>query len=92
MTGIRSITQQDRAVTESMGAIFDRSKEHLGTTDTVIIAMRRRLMRVARDLQEGREPYAASHGEVYKLRGVDLLLKRGASWEEGAKELMTVTS
>ncbi|HEX8968900.1 MAG TPA: Rieske 2Fe-2S domain-containing protein, partial [Chloroflexota bacterium] len=36
-TGIPGIRQQDMAVTESMGPIFDRSSEHLGTTDALII-------------------------------------------------------
>ena len=90
VTGIMATTQQDRAVTESMGAIYDRTKEHLGTSDMVIIAMRRRLMKLARELGEGREPYAAHHGEVYRQRGADLLLKREAPWEEGARELMAV--
>ena len=92
VTGIKGTTQQDRAVTESMGAIYDRTKEHLGTSDTVIIAMRRKLMKVARELAGGREPYAATHGEVYRRREVDMLLKREASWEAGARELMTVGS
>ena len=36
-TGIKGIRQQDMAMTESMGSIYDRTKEHLGTTDQMII-------------------------------------------------------
>ncbi|MGH2469801.1 MAG: hypothetical protein ACRDGF_06990, partial [Chloroflexota bacterium] len=40
----------------SMGSIYDRSHEHLGTTDAAIILMRRYLMRLANDLSHGIEP------------------------------------
>ena len=53
-------------MTDSMGKIVDRTEEHLGTTDTAIIRMRRRLIMGARDLAEGIEPYAASHPEVFR--------------------------
>src|SRR4030095_9799951 len=36
-TGIVGVGNQDRAVTESMGPIYDRTKEHLGTTDLAIV-------------------------------------------------------
>ena len=41
-TGIPGIRQQDMAVTETMGPIYDRRHEHLGTTDPLIIRTRRR--------------------------------------------------
>ena len=40
------------AVTESMGRIYDRSREHLGTTDALIIRTRRKLIAAARALAE----------------------------------------
>ncbi len=67
---------QDAAMTDSMGKIVDRTEEHLGTTDTAIIRMRRRLIMGARDLAEGIEPYAASHPEVFKVRSGGALLPR----------------
>ena len=51
-TGIAGIFQQDQAVTESMGELVDRTVEHLGTTDSMIIRTRRRLIGAARALQE----------------------------------------
>jgi hypothetical protein len=71
-TGIWGVNDQDRAVQESMGPIYDRRNEHLGTSDLAIIAARRRLLQAARDLQQGIEPYAAQHGEVYRVRAMDL--------------------
>ena len=67
---------QDSSMMESMGALIDRTHEHLGTSDTAIIAMRRRLAKAARDLEEGIEPYAATHGEVYRVRSSSALLPR----------------
>jgi hypothetical protein len=47
-TGIQGIGVQDMAVTTSMGPIYNRSQERLGTTDTMVIKVRRRLIGVAR--------------------------------------------
>jgi phthalate 4,5-dioxygenase len=55
-TGILGVVEQDLAVTESMGAIYDRSKERLGTTDLAIIRMRQQLINAAVALQQGIEP------------------------------------
>ena len=56
-SGIRGLFPQDNAVQESMGAIVDRTIEHLGTTDIAIITARRLYMKAARELTEqGIEP------------------------------------
>jgi phthalate 4,5-dioxygenase oxygenase subunit len=39
-----------------MGAIFDRTKEHLGVSDKAVIAVRRFLLTSAKELQVGKEP------------------------------------
>jgi hypothetical protein len=39
-TGIEGINAQDQAVQESMGAIGDRSREHLANSDMAIVAAR----------------------------------------------------
>ena len=44
---------------------------HLGTTDAAVIAARRRLLKMARDLQDGIEPIAALKPETYNVRAVD---------------------
>lgn len=60
-------------MTESMGGIVDRSQEHLGTTDVAVIAARRRLIQMARDLAEGIEPVEALQPEIYNVRAVDMV-------------------
>ena len=76
-TGIPFGRHQDFAMTDSMGPISDRTKEHLGTSDSAIIAARRIILKVARDLQEGVEPYAASHPEVFHIRALDTVSTEG---------------
>jgi phthalate 4,5-dioxygenase len=58
-TGIIGTGEQDMAVTESMGTIYDRSHEHLGTSDRAIIRMRRQLIDAAKALANGIEPPTA---------------------------------
>jgi len=55
-----------------MGPIYDRRKEHLGTSDLAIITARKRLLNLARELQQGIEPFPASHGDVYRVRAMDV--------------------
>src|ERR1051326_8552916 len=54
-SGIPGVSEQDLAVQESMGAICDRPKEHLGSSDLGIIATRRRILQAAEALQKGEE-------------------------------------
>jgi len=55
-TGIEDFLNHDACVTESMGAIFDRSREHLGASDKAVIAVRKCLLGTVKALQEGQEP------------------------------------
>jgi phthalate 4,5-dioxygenase oxygenase subunit len=88
-TGITGISEQDTAVQESMGPMYDRTNERLGAADAAIIQMRRRLMRAAVDLTQGIEPPALDP-KVFRVRSVSMLLPRDAtSWPEAAREAMT---
>jgi phenylpropionate dioxygenase-like ring-hydroxylating dioxygenase large terminal subunit len=53
------INVHDQWAVESMGAIQDRTKEHLGSSDKAIAAYRRLLVRAIRDVGEGRKPLLA---------------------------------
>jgi phenylpropionate dioxygenase-like ring-hydroxylating dioxygenase large terminal subunit len=75
-TGIAGVSDQDRAIVESMGPLYDRSKEHLGTSDVAVIAVRRILMKLARDLQKGIEPFAPSHGDAYRVRALEAVAQQ----------------
>ena len=75
-TGILGVREQDTAVVEGMGAIADRTKEHLGTSDSAIIAMRRYLVNSAKAFVEGREPQEPYDGGLYRVRAWSYELSR----------------
>jgi phthalate 4,5-dioxygenase len=91
-SGIRGIGEQDMACQESMGRIYDRTKEHLGSSDTAIISMRRLLLRLVRDFEQGVEPPAAAQPSAYRVRSTMFFLPAGESWVERARETMAATS
>jgi phenylpropionate dioxygenase-like ring-hydroxylating dioxygenase large terminal subunit len=72
-TGIWSIAMQDKAMIEGMTRTVDRSLEHLGSSDVAVIAARRRLLKLSRDLERGIEPVAPTHPELYRVRPLDLV-------------------
>jgi phenylpropionate dioxygenase-like ring-hydroxylating dioxygenase large terminal subunit len=87
-TGILGIGIQDEAVTESMGAIVDRSKEHLGTSDLMVIRLRQLLMRAAKRLRDsGEVPPAVDHPEVYAVRSGGVVLPNGINGIEATLDL-----
>jgi phthalate 4,5-dioxygenase oxygenase subunit len=71
-SGIRSIPMQDKAMIEGMTRVVDRSLEHLGSSDVAVIGARRRLLKLSRDLEQGIEPVAPTHPELYRVRPLDL--------------------
>jgi phthalate 4,5-dioxygenase oxygenase subunit len=71
-TGLPGNRAQDQAVTESMGSIMDRSKEHLRAADTAIIVMRRYLMRMARQLAAGVEPELVKHPSLFHTQPMNV--------------------
>ena len=87
-TGIEAINpaEQDGCATESMGAIFDRSKEHLGQSDKTIIALRKMLLRAVSDVRDGKDPphviRDASDSDFSKLRSVKGVLAAGTEWRK----------
>jgi len=87
-TGIPSIFLQDQAVTESMGWIYDRTQERLGSTDAMIIRTRRRLIDAARALRDsGTVPIGATEPEVYAVRSGGVVLPNGENWVAATEEL-----
>jgi len=70
---------QDFMVTESMGPIYDRSQEQLGSTDRAITRMRHILLSAAKGLAEGKEPPAVT-GDFSSIRGAEKILEPGEDW------------
>ena len=77
---------------ETMGAVVDRRSEHLGTSDLAIIAMRRRLIRGARELQEGIEPEQAHRPEYYRQRSSSAVLPRDVIFDEDPEVIREITA
>jgi phthalate 4,5-dioxygenase len=87
-TGITSIGMQDAAMTGSMGPIYDRSREHLGTTYAMIIRVRRRLIAaVQAHMTHGVTPPGVDDPEVYRVRSGGVFLPPDADWVESTHEL-----
>ncbi len=87
-TGIEAFNpaEQDGCATESMGAIWDRSKEHLGYSDKTIIALRKMLLRAVSDVAEGKEPphiiLDPQSNDFSKLRSIKGVLPAGTDWRQ----------
>jgi hypothetical protein len=87
-TGIEGILQQDQAVTESMGAIYDRTQEHLASTDAMVFRTRQRILNALRGLSDaGTVPPGVDQPELYAQRSGGVILPRDADWIEATREL-----
>ena len=73
---------QDACITESMTAITDRSKEHLGLGDRQIAAMRQLLLRVVHDVEQGEDPPLADGvaGALDNFYMLNALIPTGTDW------------
>jgi len=81
-SGIQGVRNQDAAVVESMGPIVDRTKEHLGHSDSGIAMFRRLMLRLADDLANGNEPEAAQHAEAFNIRSVSIILDQNEKLQD----------
>jgi hypothetical protein len=76
-TGLPGNRVEDAAMTESMGPIYDRTREHLGTTDSAIIFWRRYLLRLAADLERGIEPPMLENPDQFRALPLEATLPEG---------------
>jgi phthalate 4,5-dioxygenase oxygenase subunit len=87
-TGIDGIYLQDQAVTESMGTIYQREREHLGTSDAMVIKTRRRLLRAARLRRDnGIAPPGVDDAKAYRVRSGGIILPRDVDWLDATADL-----
>ena len=84
---------QDRAMTELMTGedgsepIYDRSKEHLGTTDSMVIFVRRLLIAAAKALRdEGAVPANVDNVALDRVRPAGIILPPDADWVEATED------
>jgi len=88
--GIPGFGVQDQAIQESQGPLVDRSEERLGTSDTAIIHVRKRLMTAARAPRGRGTPPSAVDPAAFCVRSASVILPAGASWVEAATPLIVV--
>ena len=72
---VKNFQAQDMGITESMGHLYDRTKETLGSTDVVIVAVRRALVEAARAVAKGKDA-PGRDPQNYALRPFSALLPR----------------
>lgn len=81
-TGIPTVRLQDSAVIWSMGPILDRTLEHLGTADTTVIKVRRKIIAASKALAEhGVTPPGVKNPELYRVRSIATVLPKDQDWE-----------
>jgi hypothetical protein len=81
--GEEDINLHDQWAVESMGAIQERTREHLGTSDKVIMANRRVLLKAIETVRAGGvPPMVLSAEEAAALHGPDTMdcIAPAASW------------
>ena len=79
-TGIPGVNTQDYALQEGMGAIVDRSLEHLGTSDRAIIAARQLLLEAIDAVRAGERPRGADPATYRDVRPYDDYLDPKNDW------------
>jgi phthalate 4,5-dioxygenase oxygenase subunit len=90
--GIPGFGVQDQAIQESQGLIVDRTRERLGTSDTAIIQVRKRLLAAARTLRDRNAAPPGQNPASFLVRSASLVLPPGVDWLEPAKRLVLVRS
>ena len=84
---------QDRAMTELMTGefgehMYDRSHEHLGTLDTMVITVRRQLIRAAKALRDqGVVPPNVDNVKLDRVRHATVILPHGADWVDATERV-----
>jgi hypothetical protein len=90
-SGIDHIGLQDQAVTESMGAITDHMKEHLGPGDVMIARTRRRALQAARDFAAGKPAPGADNAQIMMgARSGYFELHESVAWQDAYAQKMQV--
>jgi phthalate 4,5-dioxygenase oxygenase subunit len=80
---------EDRGMQESMGPIFDRTQEHLGTTDAMVIQTRRKLIQAVRDLHaSGKVPAAVKSPQLYRVYGGTANVPKGQNGLDFCRDVL----
>jgi hypothetical protein len=86
--GMPGLWLEDAACQSGVAAIYDRSREHLGSSDTGIVRVRRMLLDNTRKLVQGTPPPSAHDPQSYMWRAISITIPAGASWKDVGRDLM----
>jgi phthalate 4,5-dioxygenase len=91
-TGIDDASAQDSAAQMGGGPILDRTKEHLGSTDAMVIRVRRRLIAAVNAfIKDGVVPPGVDQPEAYQVRSGGVILPEGSDWVASTRDLRDAT-
>ena len=84
-SGVVGAAIQDRAVQESMGPVFDRTQEHLGSSDKAVIFYRRLILRKLQEMEEGKTLPGTAKGLDLTQRAASVYMRSGEPWQEAVR-------
>ncbi len=89
-SGLPGLWVQDAACQSGVLRIYDRTLEHLCTSDTGIAMTRRMLLETAHAFAEsGKRPERFADPDLYMVRAVSMKLPKDQPWDEAGREPMT---
>lgn len=81
-SGIIGVNNEDIAVQESMGPVYDRTREHLGASDVAVIRMRRLMLDSVQRFDQGDEPLGLAEPVRYdQLHAFEAVLPKDTPWQ-----------
>lgn len=86
-TGLKGFGIQDCGIQESMGPISDRTREHLGSSDSHVIKLRRLMLRTLAEMGQGIEPPGLDPAS-YRVRSASFSLAKGKVFENEVHEYL----
>ena len=79
---------QDAMAQESMGPIYDRRQERLGTSDVMIIRTRRKLLDCVRAFERGSAAPGVDSPELYRMRSGGVIVTAGVNGLDAMADLL----
>jgi phthalate 4,5-dioxygenase oxygenase subunit len=86
--GMPGLWLEDAACQSGVASIYDRSKEHLGTTDTGIARVRRMLLDSIKKHSQGQPAPAIDSPDSFMVRALSITIPIGADWLEHGRDFM----
>lgn len=87
--GMRGLWLEDAACQSGVAPIYDRTQEHLGTSDTGIARVRRMLLENAKKQAQGLpSPAANASPASFMRRAISITIPAGADWSELSRDHM----